>query len=179
MRPIPAELWARSWEERREPGGPDQLRLEDIEAPKPGWGQVLVQLKSAALNRRDILVRTREQYRAPMPFTPGSDGAGVIAEVGPGLGHVRAGDEVVIYPAWRALITKARVQPGEAALIHGAGSGVTSFAVQIAKLAGARVIVTWQALPQTTRRVRHDHGQPPGIYPDAARGGDRPDSARR
>ena len=44
--------------------------------------------------------------------------------------------------AWRALITKARVQPGEWVLIHGAGSGVGSFAIQIAKLAGARVAVT-------------------------------------
>jgi NADPH:quinone reductase-like Zn-dependent oxidoreductase len=43
-----------------------------------------MQVKAAALNRRDILVRTREQYRAAMPFTPSSDGAGVIAEVGQG-----------------------------------------------------------------------------------------------
>ena len=44
--------------------------------------------------------------------------------------------------AWRALITKARVQPGEWVLIHGVGSGVGTFAVQIARLAGARVAVT-------------------------------------
>ncbi len=44
--------------------------------------------------------------------------------------------------AWRALITKARVQSGEWVLIHGIGSGVGTFAIQIARLAGARVAVT-------------------------------------
>ncbi len=184
----------------REPGGPEQLRLEDAPLPVPGWNQVLVKLKAAALNRRDLLVRSREQYRAAMPFIPGSDGAGIVAAVGPGVDQSRVGDEVVIYPslswgssdnapspafrilggpddgtyaeyiclsaenvfpkpgalsfeeaaafplagltAWRALITKARVQPGEWVLIHGIGSGVGTFAVQIARLAGARVIGT-------------------------------------
>ena len=184
----------------REPGEPKQLRLEDVPIPTPELNQVLIKLKAAALNRRDLLVRSREQYRAAMPFIPGSDGAGVVAAVGLGVSHLCFGDEVVIYPAldwgsiegapspafrilggpdngtyaeyicisaenvfpkpstlsfeeaaafplacltaWRALITKARVQPGEWVLIHGAGSGAASFAVQIAKLAGARVAVT-------------------------------------
>jgi zinc-binding alcohol dehydrogenase/oxidoreductase len=48
----------------REPGGPEQLRFEDVPVPEPQDGQVLIQLKAAALNRRDLLVRSREQYRA-------------------------------------------------------------------------------------------------------------------
>ncbi len=184
----------------REPGGPEQLRLEDVPLPEPGWNQVLVKLKAAALNRRDLLVRSREQYRAAMPFIPGSDGAGIVAAAGAGVDQVHVGDEVVIYPAlswgshesapgdnfrilggpdngtyaeyiciaaenvfpkpaalsfeeaaafplagltaWRALITKAQVQPGEWVLIHGVGGGVGTFAVQIARLAGAHVAVT-------------------------------------
>jgi zinc-binding alcohol dehydrogenase/oxidoreductase len=187
----------------REPGGPEQLRLEDVSIPEPEAGQVLIELKAAALNRRDLLVRSREQYRLAMPFIPGSDGAGVVVAVGPSVDHPCLGDEVVIYPAlnwgsnedtpssdfrilggpdngtfaeyicisaenifpkpmtlsfesaaafplacltiWRALITKARVQPGEWVLIHGAGSGTGSFAIQIAKQAGARVAVTSQS----------------------------------
>ena len=184
----------------RGPGGPEQLRLEDVPLPVPEWNQVLIKLKAAALNRRDLLVRSREQYRAAMPFIPGSDGAGVVVAVGPGAIQSRVGDNVVINPAlnwgdlegapssafrilggpdngtyaeyicisaanvfpkpstlsfeeaaafplacltaWRALITKARIQPSEWVLIHGVGSGVGSFAVQIARLAGARVAVT-------------------------------------
>ena len=184
----------------REPGGPEQLRLEDVPLPVPEWNQVLIKLTAAALNRRDLLVRSREQYRAAMPFIPGSDGAGVVTAVGSGVIQPCVGDKVVIYPAlnwgskesapsadfrilggpdngtyaeyicisaenvfpmpgalsfeeaaafplagltaWRALITKARVQPGESVLIHGVGSGVGSVAVQIARLAGARVAVT-------------------------------------
>ncbi len=184
----------------REPGGPEQLRLEDVPLPVPEWNQVLIKLKAAALNRRDLLVRSREQYRAAMPFIPGSDGAGIVTAVGASVSQPRVGDEVVVYPslnwgssenapsptfrilggpdngtyaeyicisaenvfpkpgtlsfeeaaafplagltAWRALITKARVQPGDWVLIHGIGSGVGTFAVQIAKLAGGRVIVT-------------------------------------
>lgn len=184
----------------REPGGPEQLRLEDAPLPAPEWNQALIKLKAAALNRRDLLVRSREQYRAAMPFIPGSDGAGVVAAVGAGVSQSCVGDEVVICPslswgsnenapspafrilggpdngtyaeyiclsaenvfpkpgalsfeeaaacplagltAWRALITKAQVQPGEWVLIHGIGSGVGTFAIQIARLAGARVAVT-------------------------------------
>ena len=69
----------------REPGGPEQLRLDDVPLPVPEWNQVLVKLKAAALNRRDLLVRSREQYRAAMPFIPGSDGAGVVIAVGPAV----------------------------------------------------------------------------------------------
>ncbi len=69
----------------REPGGPEQLHLEDIPLPVPEWNQVLIKLKAAALNRRDLLVRSREQYRAAMPFIPGSDGAGIVTDVGPGV----------------------------------------------------------------------------------------------
>ncbi len=184
----------------REPGGPEQLRMDDVLLPAPEQNQVLIKLKAAALNRRDLLVSGREQYRAAMPFIPGSDGAGVVTAVGSGVDQPHIGDEVVIYPAlswgnnesapsaafrilggpdngtyaeyicisaenvfpkpgalsfeeaaafplagltaWRALITKARVQPGEWVLIHGVGSGVGIFAVQIARLAGARVAVT-------------------------------------
>ena len=83
----------------REPGGPEQLRLDDVPLPAPEWNQVLVKLKAAALNRRDLLVRSREQYRAAMPFIPGSDGAGVVVAVGPAVSQPQVGDNVVIYPA--------------------------------------------------------------------------------
>ena len=56
----------------RGPGGPEQLRLEDVPLPVPEWNQVLIRLKAAALNRRDLLVRSREQYRAANSLLPGA-----------------------------------------------------------------------------------------------------------
>ncbi|MEJ2560104.1 MAG: zinc-binding dehydrogenase [Anaerolineae bacterium] len=184
----------------RQPGGPEQLGLEEIPTPEPGPGEVLIALQAAALNRRDILMRSWPQMVDMMPFIPGSDGAGVIAAIGTGVDRLKEGDEVVIYPslwwgifeshpsedfqilggptdgtyaqfiripaenvfpkpthlsfeeaaafplaaltAWRALISKAQVKPGERVLIPGAGSGVATFALQIARLAGAQVYVT-------------------------------------
>jgi zinc-binding alcohol dehydrogenase/oxidoreductase len=184
----------------RQPGGPEQVRLEEVPVLQPEAGEVLVALRAAALNRRDILMRSRPQMVDIMPFIPGSDGAGLVAAVGPGVNRVKEGDEVVICPslrwgifeshpgpdfeilggptdgtyaqfiripaenvfpkpphlsfeeaaafplagltAWRALITKARLAPGERVFIPGAGSGVATFALQIAKLAGAGVYVS-------------------------------------
>ena len=83
----------------REPGGPEQLRLEEWPTPQPGPAEVVVALRAAALNRRDLIMRSRPQMAAMMPFIPGSDGAGVVAEVGAGVKRVKASDQVVIYPS--------------------------------------------------------------------------------
>ncbi len=184
----------------QEPGGPEQLRLEEVPNPEPRPGEVVVALRAAALNRRDLLVRSRLKMAEIMPFIPGSDGAGVVAGIGAEVKGLKEGDEVLIYPAlrwgifeshpsagfeilggptngtyaqfiripadnvfpkasrlsfeaaaafplagltaWRALISKAQVKPGQRVLIPGAGSGVATILVQIAKLAGARVYTT-------------------------------------
>ena len=83
----------------RSPGGPEQFVPEEWPQPVPAAGQVLVQIKAAALNRRDLLLRTRATSQSMMPFIPGSDGAGVIAALGPSVSGPRPGDEVVINPA--------------------------------------------------------------------------------
>ena len=66
-------------------------RYEDAPDPVPGDGEVLVELRAAALNRRDILVRNPPgpAYDFPKPFVAGHDGAGVRQDTG---------DEVVLYP---------------------------------------------------------------------------------
>ena len=58
----------------REPGGPEILHLAEIPTPQPGPAEVVVALRAAALNRRDLLMRSRPQMAAMMPFIPGSDG---------------------------------------------------------------------------------------------------------
>lgn len=73
-------------------GGPEVLELEDVPVPAPGPGQALVRMEATGVNFVDTYHRTG-LYPMPLPFTPGSEGAGVVAETGPGC-TVRAGDRV-------------------------------------------------------------------------------------
>jgi zinc-binding alcohol dehydrogenase/oxidoreductase len=75
-------------------GGPEVLALADRPEPAAGSGRVLVELRAAALNRRDTLVRAGAgpAYRFPLPLIPGSDGAGVRRDTG---------EEVVVLPSLR------------------------------------------------------------------------------
>lgn len=76
--------------------GLENLRLVETEAPQPGPAEVLVEVKALSLNFRDLLV-IGGQYnpRFRLPATPISDGAGVVAQTGPGVTRVRVGDRVV------------------------------------------------------------------------------------
>jgi len=187
-------------------GGPEVLRYEeDVPVPEPGPGEVLIRVDVCALNYLDIWVRRGLPGIPPkLPHIPGSDVAGAIEELGPGVGGFERGERVVINPgiscgiceycrrgedslcdtfhlvgehvdggyaefvkvparnllripegfpseeaaaaalvfltAWRALITRAELRPGETVLILGASGGVGTACVQIAKLAGAKVI---------------------------------------
>jgi NADPH:quinone reductase-like Zn-dependent oxidoreductase len=82
-----------------ENGGPEVVRFEEIPDPKPGRGEVLVQVKSAALNHLDIWVRKgRPGANVKAPHVLGSDASGVVAEVGEGVSTVKVGEEVVLNP---------------------------------------------------------------------------------
>lgn len=80
-------------------GSSDVLRFE--EAPKPiiGPNEVLLQMKAAAMNHLDLWVRSGARERSiPLPHIPGSDGAGIIAEVGSAIDFLKVGDKVLISP---------------------------------------------------------------------------------
>lgn len=82
------------------PGGEmANLHYEEIDDPKAGPGEIVVRLRHAALNRRDVFVRQGLYPGIQVPSIPGSDGAGVVAELGEGVEGVKVGDEVVINPA--------------------------------------------------------------------------------
>lgn len=78
-------------------GDPPRFEMSELPDPVPGPGQVVVQVRAAALNRRDPWVWTTPGY-CPLPVTLGSDGAGIVTSVGEGVLGVSAGDEVVVNP---------------------------------------------------------------------------------
>jgi NADPH2:quinone reductase len=78
-------------------GGPEVLEHTTFPTPEPDWCEVLVKLKSAALNRLDIWVRNGwPGIKLEYPHIPGADGAGVVAVIGPGVTNWAVGDKVVI-----------------------------------------------------------------------------------
>ena len=78
-------------------GGPQVLRLEDVPEPKAGPGQVVVRVKAVGVNPVDVSIRTGAYSKIlTLPYTPGSDAAGLVDAVGDGVTHVKPGDRVFI-----------------------------------------------------------------------------------
>jgi NADPH:quinone reductase-like Zn-dependent oxidoreductase len=200
-----------------EHGGPEVIRIEEVGRPRAGEGEVLVEVRAAALNHLDLWVRRGIPIETTMPHIGGSDVAGVVVEVGGGVDAARVGERVVVNPslwcghcrecargeesmcatyrilgehtdggftefvavaadrayripdelrfeeaaalpiayqtAWRALLTRARLRPSEDVLVIGASGGAAIAAVQIARLAGARVFAVTSGA-ENVRRVR-------------------------
>ena len=188
-------------------GGLGCVGIKDIAEPTANENEVILDIRSAALNHLDILVREgRPGFTVEMPHVLGSDAAGVVVEAGSKVHGIRIGDEVILNPglncgccencyrgqqsqcasfglvgmtrpgtfaekvavpfynvrpkpsyldfdqaaalplayqtAWRMLMTRAKLKAGETVLIHGIGGGVALAGLQLARLAGAEVIVT-------------------------------------
>jgi NADPH2:quinone reductase len=164
-----------------EPGGPDVLKVMEVDDPVPGPEDILVDVKASALNRADMLQR---QGAYPAPFgspseIPGLEFSGVVLEVGDRVDSLKEGDRVfgllggggyasrtithhrmavkipagwdfvqaaatpeVYLTAYDALFNRGNLQMGESVLIHAAGSGVGTAAIQLAHQAGAFVFGT-------------------------------------
>jgi NADPH:quinone reductase-like Zn-dependent oxidoreductase len=79
-------------------GGPEVLRVEQVEDPQPRAGEVLVEVRAAALNHLDLWIRRGLPMRIEMPHVGGVDFAGVVRRVGDAVRAFAPGDEVVGYP---------------------------------------------------------------------------------
>ena len=76
-------------------GGPEVLTLESVPTPTPAAGQVLVRVHAAGVNPFDTYMRAGTYaIKPPLPYTPGSDAAGVVETVGEGVHRVKPGDRV-------------------------------------------------------------------------------------
>src|SRR4051812_13280757 len=86
-------------------GGPEVLRIDDVPVPTPGPGQVLMRVRAAGVSGWDLRARAGNAPQIPgrpppsLPFQPGREGAGEIAEVGPGVTAWTTGDRVVLMPS--------------------------------------------------------------------------------
>jgi NADPH2:quinone reductase len=76
-----------------ETGGPEVLKLVDLPIPQPGPGQVLIRIEATGVNFIEIYFR-KGVYKASLPLIPGSEAAGTVEELGPGVNGFSAGDSV-------------------------------------------------------------------------------------
>jgi len=77
-------------------GPPENLVVEEVDEPRPDAGQVLVDVRAAAVTFPDtLMLEDKYQFKAPPPYIPGGEVAGVVAEVGEGVTTVSVGDRVV------------------------------------------------------------------------------------
>lgn len=201
-----------------EHGGPEVMRVGELPDPSAGPGEVLVEVRAAALNHLDLWTRRGlPGLELDLPHVGGSDVAGVVAATGEGVSGWERGARVVVNPslwcgrcewcvrgehslcpeyrilgehtrgglaervavparnllavpdgvdlervaaaplvyqtAWRALITRAGLRAGETLLVTGGSGGVSTAAIQIGKLAGARIFAVTSG-PDNLRRVR-------------------------
>ena len=114
-------------------GGPSVLRLEEVPAPEVGPSQVLVRNHAIGVNPVETYLRANIDNRGPkLPYTPGSDAAGVIEAVGAGVTSVKPGERVYVGGtlsgayAELALCTEAQVHPlpGNVSFAQGAAMNV-------------------------------------------------------
>jgi NADPH:quinone reductase len=77
-------------------GPPEQLEIAHVESPTPGKRQALVRVHAAGVNFPDtLIIQGKYQFQPPLPFTPGSDIAGIVTAVGPDVDSVHVGDRVM------------------------------------------------------------------------------------
>lgn len=79
-------------------GPPDTLVVEDLPDVVPGPGEVAIDVQAAGVNFPDVLIiQNKYQFKPDLPFTPGSELAGVIRAVGEGVTNVKVGDKVLAF----------------------------------------------------------------------------------
>ncbi|MFT7473567.1 MAG: NADPH2:quinone reductase [Verrucomicrobiales bacterium] len=93
-----------------DPGGPETLTVEDVPDPEAVEGHVVIDVKAASVNFPDvIIIQDLYQVKPPRPFSPGSELAGVVSEVGTGVDNLSVGDRVLAVPGHGAMAERVAV----------------------------------------------------------------------
>jgi len=92
-------------------GPPESLVIEDLPPLEPGSGEVVVSVKAASVNFPDVLIiQNKYQLKPPLPFSPGSEVAGVVKAVGAGVAHVKPGDRVMAIIGYGAFAEEIKAE---------------------------------------------------------------------
>src|SRR5947207_6249976 len=95
-------------------GPPESLVLEELPSPKPGAGEVVISVKAASVNFPDVLIiQNKYQFKPPLPFSPGSELAGVAKEVGDGVTAFRPGDRVMAFTTYGAFAEEVKTDAAQ------------------------------------------------------------------
>lgn len=91
-------------------GPPELLELRDVPSPQAGPGDVVVSVRAASVNFPDVLIiENKYQFKPPLPFSPGSELAGVVKEVGAGVTRVKPGDRVMAFTIYGAFAEEVKL----------------------------------------------------------------------
>ncbi len=92
-------------------GPPESLVVEELPSPRPGRGEAVVSVRAASLNFPDVLIiQNKYQFKPPLPFSPGSELAGVVKELGEGVSGLRPGDRVMAFTTYGAFAEEVKVE---------------------------------------------------------------------
>jgi NADPH:quinone reductase len=92
-------------------GPPDSLLVEDLPSPRAGPGEVVLSVKAASVNFPDVLIiQNKYQFKPPLPFSPGSELAGVVKEVGTGVAGFNPGDKVMAFTTYGAFAEEVKTE---------------------------------------------------------------------
>jgi NADPH2:quinone reductase len=102
-------------------GPPESLVVEDVPALEPGAGVIVVAVKAASVNFPDVLIiQNKYQLKPPLPFSPGSELAGVVEAAGAGVTRFRPGDRVMAIVGYGAFAEQVKVDADRALPLAGA-----------------------------------------------------------
>ncbi len=92
-------------------GPPESLVFEQVASPSPGPGEAIVSVKAASVNFPDVLIiENKYQLKPPLPFSPGSELAGIVKDVGDGVTHVKPGDRVMAITGYGAFAEEVKTE---------------------------------------------------------------------
>lgn len=92
-------------------GPPDDLEVRELPSPTAGPGEIVVSVKAAGVNFPDVLIiENKYQFKPPLPFSPGSELAGVVKEVGEAVTGVSVGDRVMAFTTFGAFAEEVAIE---------------------------------------------------------------------